>query len=82
MLGALWSWLVWDTFFCFLTSLAFGGVLSKLGSIVVVNGCGDGIVISRVRGAPPSGSFVSVVCPYPLAVLTCCCWWGSLILRL
>jgi len=78
MLGALWSGLVWDTFSCFLTSLSSGGVMSKLGSIVVLGGCGDGIVVcddiavSRIMGAPLGGRSVPVVCLGPVTVLTCC----------
>jgi hypothetical protein len=58
-------------FFCYLTSLAYGDVMSRLGSIVVVIGCCDVIVVSRFVGAPPSGRFVPVVCPCPVNVLTC-----------
>ena len=82
MLEALWPGLVRDTFFCFITSLASGDVMGKLGSIVVVNGCGDGIVVSRIMGAPPSGRSVPVVCHDPVILLTFCCWRSSLILRL
>ena len=55
--------------------------MSRLGSIVVLGGCGDGIVVSRIVGAPPSGRFVPVNCPGLVTMLTCCGGWGSLILR-
>ena len=72
MLGDLSVGLIWrDTFFCFLTSLAYGGVMRRLGSIVVVIGHCDGIVVSRFMDALPSGRYVPVVCPYPVSVLTC-----------
>jgi len=43
----------------------------RLGSIVVVIGCCDGIVVSRLMGALPSGRLVPVVCPCLISVLTC-----------
>jgi hypothetical protein len=55
--------------FSFLTSLASGGVTSKLGSIVVLPGCGDGIVVSRLMGAPLGGSFMTDVRPSLVTVL-------------
>jgi hypothetical protein len=71
MLGALLSRLIWrDTFFCFLTSLSSRGVMSRLGSIVVVIGCCDDIVVSIFMGTQTSGRFVPVVYPRPVFVLT------------
>ena len=55
--------------------------MSKLGSIAVLGGCGDGIVVFRVVGAPPGGRYVPVVCLGHVTVLTCCGGCGSLILR-
>ena len=81
MLGSSWLGLVWDTFSCFLTSLASGGVLRKLGSIGVMGECGDGSVVSRIVGATLGGRSVPVVCHGPFIVLTCCGGWGCLIMR-
>jgi len=53
MLGTLRSGVVWDTFFVILTSLAYGGVMDKLGTIDVLLVCADGVVVSRLMGAPP-----------------------------
>jgi hypothetical protein len=55
--------------------------MDKMGAIVLLPGCGDGIVVSRLMGAPPGGRSVSNVCPSLVIVFTCCGWWGSLILR-
>jgi hypothetical protein len=44
--------------------------MSRLGSIVGVIGCCDGIVVSRIMGALSSGRSVPVVCPSPVYVLT------------
>ena len=72
MRGDLWTWLVWrEAFLCFLTTLAYGGVMCRLGSIVVVIGCCDGIIVSMFRGATPSWRCVPVVCPCHVSVLTC-----------
>ena len=73
--------MVWDTFFSFLTSLASGGVTSKLGSIVVLPGCGDDIGVSRLMGALSVERYVTDVCPCLVNVLNCCGWCGFLILR-
>jgi len=81
MLGVLWPGLAWDTFFCFLTSLAFGGAMSKVCSIFLLPGCGDGIVVSRLMGAPPIRRYVTDVGIGPIIVLISCGWSGSLILR-
>ena len=66
MLGVILIGLICrDRFFGFLISLASWGVMSRLGSIVVVIGCCDGSVVSRCRGALPSGRFVPVICLGP-----------------
>ena len=56
-------------FFFFLTSLSFGGVMYRIGSIAVVICWCDGIDVSRSTGAPSSGGFVPDVCPCPVYVL-------------
>jgi len=81
MLGTLRSGLVWDTFFCILTSLAYGGVMGKLGTIVMLPGCGDSVIVSRLMGAPPGEMSVFNVYLGHVTVLTCCGRWGALILR-
>ena len=60
-----------DTLFCFLTSLAFGGVMSRTGSIVMLIGFRDSIVVARFMGAPLDRRSVSVVIPCHVSVLTC-----------
>ena len=54
---------------------------NKLGTIVMLPGCGDGVVVSRLMGAPHGGRSMTNVCPGHVTELTCCWWWGSLILR-
>ena len=61
MLGVILIRLIWrDRFFGFLTSQASWGVMSRLGSTIVVIGCCDGIIVSRFMGALPSGRCVPV----------------------
>ena len=66
--------------FSIFISLASRGVMGKLGSIVVLPRYGDGIVVSRLMGAPLGERPVTDVFHGPGTALTCCGWWGSLIL--
>ncbi len=54
--------------FSILTSLAYGGVMDNLGTIVVLPGCDDVVVVSRLLGAPPSERSVSIVYLGPVIV--------------
>ena len=62
------GWLEGIHFFAFLVSLAYGDVMSWLGSIVVLIGCCGGVAVVRLMGAlGSSGRSKSVV---PVCVLT------------
>jgi hypothetical protein len=69
MLGALWSRLDLYTFFSIFTSLASRGVMGKLGTIVLLLGCGDGIFVSILMGAPFGGRSMTDVCPCLVTVV-------------
>ena len=61
---------LWEGFFIFITSLAFGGAMCRILSILVVNCCCGSVAFVGSTGAP-LGVFVPVVCPCPDVALSC-----------